>query len=525
MTSGKTVFLIGAVLLASPANAAPRDIDIVRDLATRIGPIIGSASACDEIAGRRIQTIADKFSQVIREASASEADRAALARWFDAHVATGRKLVTTAQIDCKDAERQLAGLEQSLGVASPSPQNSSPQNSPPAGYGLPSLGLSAAAAATAPTANIGGITDREIRFGMVLPFSGARKEAGRQMKIGIEAAFNRANDAGGINGRTLRLVTADDGYEPSRTLNAMKQLHEKDQVFGFIGNIGTATAAVGIPYALEQRALFFGPFTGAAVVRHDPPDRYVFNYRASYAEETGALVRYLVKLRRLQPGQIAVLAQQDPFGDDGFAGVTKAFRALGLNDAAVTRFSYPRNTIDVDDAVNRCRAQKGSIRAVIIIGTDRAAAKFIEKTHDVVPDMTYANVSAVGASSLANELMLLGPRYTNGVIVTQGVPAASCYSSMVLEYKAALAKYAAGEAPDYTSLEGYISATILIQALKRTGPQLDIEKLVDTLAAMDNIDLGVGAKLGFGRAEHQASHKIWATTLDETGTYQPIDLE
>jgi ABC-type branched-subunit amino acid transport system substrate-binding protein len=139
--------------------------------------------------------------------------------------------------------------------------------------------------------------------------------------------------------------------------------------------------------------------------------------------------------------------------------------------------------------------------------------------------MTYANVSAVGASSLANELMLLGPRYTKGVIVTQGVPAASGYSSMVLEYKAALAKYAAGEAPDYTSLEGYISATILIQALKRTGPQLDIEKLVDTLAAMDNIDLGVGAKLGFGRAEHQASHKIWATTLDETGTYQPIDLE
>jgi ABC-type branched-subunit amino acid transport system substrate-binding protein len=345
------------------------------------------------------------------------------------------------------------------------------------------------------------------------------------MKIGIEAAFNRANDAGGINGRALRLVTADDGYEPSRTLNAMKQLHEKDQVFGFISNIGTATAAVAIPYALERRALFFGPFTGASVVRHDPPDRYVFTYRASYAEETGALVRYLVKLRRLQPSQIAVLAQQDSFGDDGFAGVTKAFRALGLNDAAVVRFSYPRNTIDVEDAANRYRAQKGSIRAVIIIGTDRAAAKFIEKTHDVVPDMIYANVSAVGASSLANELMLLGARYTKGVIVTQGVPAASGYSSAVLEYKAALAKYAAGEAPDYTSLEGYISATILIQALKRTGPQLDTEKLVDTLEAMDNIDLGVGAKLGFGRAEHQASHKIWATALDETGTYQPIDIE
>jgi len=520
MISRKTVLLIGA-LLATPAHAAPNYVEIVRDLAARIGPILGSASACEDITRRRVQLIADKFSQVIREASPNEPDRAELTRLYDGHVATGRRLVATSQVDCKVAERQLAGLEQSLGTTS-----ASAQNSVAATAGLPSFGISPAAAALPPPGStINGISEREIRFGMVLPSSGARKEAGRQMKLGIEAAFNRANDAGGINGRVLRLVTADDGYEPSRTLNAMRQLLEKDQVFGFIGNIGTATAAVAIPYALERRTLFFGPFTGASVVRNDPPDRYVFNYRASYAEETSALVRFLVKMRRLQPSQIAVLTQQDSFGDDGFAGVTKAVRALGLNDAAITRFSYPRNTIDVDDAVNKCRALKTAIRAVIIIGTDRAAAKFIEKTRDVVPDMIYANVSAVGASSLANELMLLGPRYTKGVIVTQGVPAASGHSSLVLEYKNALAKYATGEAPDYTSLEGYISATILIQALKRTGPQLDTEKLVETLEGMDNIDLGVGAKLSFGRAEHQASHKIWATALDEAGTYQPIDID
>jgi len=137
----------------------------------------------------------------------------------------------------------------------------------------------------------------------------------------------------------LRLIAADDGYEPSRTAEAMKQLYERDQVFGFIANIGTATAAVANPYALERRTLFFGPFTGASIVRSDPPDRYVFNYRASYAEETGSLVRYLVKLRRLQPGQIGVLTQQDAFGDDGFAGVAKAFRQLGLNETAVLRFN------------------------------------------------------------------------------------------------------------------------------------------------------------------------------------------
>ncbi|MEN3288188.1 MAG: hypothetical protein V7634_2488, partial [Bradyrhizobium sp.] len=181
-------------------------------------------------------------------------------------------------------------------------------------------------------------------------------------------------------------------------------------------------------------------------------------------------------------------------------------------------------TIDVDSAINQLKAQK-TVRAVIMVATTRAAAKFIEKAQEQLPGLVFANLSAVGASSLASELLLLGPRYTNGVIVSQVVPGVSGYSSLVLEYKTALQKYFPGEAPDYTSLEGYISASILIQGLKRAGPTFDTETLVDTLENLRNIDLGVGANLAFGRAEHQASHKIWGTALDETGTFQPIELE
>ena len=216
--------------------------------------------------------------------------------------------------------------------------------------------------------------------------------------------------------------------------------------------------------------LFFGAFTGANLLRNDPPDRYVFNYRASYVQETDAVVRYLVKLRRLQPQQIAVFAQQDSYGDSGFAGVAKAFRALGANDSAILRLNYKRNTVDVDDAVNQLKSQKPPIKAVVMVATYRAAAKFIEKTRDQYPGMIYTNVSFVGSTALADELMLLGSRYATGVIVTQVVPAVSGYSSAVLEYKNALAKYFTGEAPDYVSLEGYVSANVLIQALKRLGP-------------------------------------------------------
>jgi branched-chain amino acid transport system substrate-binding protein len=512
------------VLLATTANAAPADsINVVRDLASRVGPIIGSALACPEIAQSRILAATNKFGAVIKEASPNDADREDLRRQFDRYVGDGRAAVTTGRINCGAAERQLADLEQSISGSSSASGTASSL----------SAVIAPASAATAPAAppqqpvasTARGVTDREIRFGIVAPFSGASRELGRQMKLGIDAAFSRANDAGGVDGRTLRLIAADDGYEPTRTLAAMKQLYENDQVFGYIGNVGTPTAAVAVPYALERRTLFFGPFTGANLLRNDPPDRYVFNYRASYAEETDAVVRYLLKIRHLQPRQIAVFAQDDAFGDAGFAGVAKAFRSLGLNDTAILRVNYKRNSVDVDQAVNSLHAQKPAIKAVVMVATYRAAAKFIEKTHDLFPGMIYTNVSFVGSTELSEELMLLGPRFANGVIVTQVVPAVGGYSSAVLDYKNALTKYFPGEAPDYVSFEGYVAANVLIQGIKRAGPQLDTEKLIDALENIRNLDLGLGTSLNYGRGEHQASHKIWGTMIDNNGKYQPIDLE
>jgi branched-chain amino acid transport system substrate-binding protein len=526
MTPRWMVFAFTTALLTGTAIAAPGDnMDIVRDLAGRVGPIVGSALACREIARPRIQVIVDKFAAVIKETSSNDSDRDELTKLLDRSVADGRGAVTTGKIDCRQADRQLADLERSIAgpnlsaFIGPSSAAAATSATPPVSVAPPVI----ASASAGPPQR--GITDREIKFGIAAPFSGASKELGRQMKLGIDTAFNRVNDAGGVNGRVLRLVAADDNYEPTKTPDAMKQLGEKEQVFGFIGNVGTPTAAVAVPWALERRMLFFGAFTGSNILRRDPPDRYVFNYRASYAEETDAVVRYLVKMRRLQPRQIAVFAQQDSYGDAGFAGVAKAFRSLGVPDTAILRLNYQRNTVDVDDAVNQLRAQKLPIKAVVMVATYRAAARFIEKTRDLYPGLTYTNVSFVGSTALADELMLLGPRYAKDVIVTQVVPAVSGYSSVVLEYKNALAKYFPGEAPDYVSLEGYVSANVLIQALRRAGPQLDTEKVIDQLESMRNLDMGLGASLNYGRAEHQASHKIWGTSIDETGNYQPIELE
>ncbi|MGC2397046.1 MAG: ABC transporter substrate-binding protein, partial [Rhodomicrobium sp.] len=135
------------------------------------------------------------------------------------------------------------------------------------------------------------------------------------------------------------------------------------------------------------------------------------------------------------------------------------------------------------------------------------------------------NPSAVGSSSLREELMLIGPQYAQGVIVTQVVPAVDGYSSLILEYKSALAKYFGGEAPDYVSFEYYIASRILVEALKRAGPQLDSEKLVETLESIRDFDLGLGTAINFNKSEHQGSHKVWGTQLNEAGNYEPVELQ
>jgi ABC-type branched-subunit amino acid transport system substrate-binding protein len=372
---------------------------------------------------------------------------------------------------------------------------------------------------------VSGVTDTEIVFGMSAPFSGPAKELGRGMKTGIDLAFAAANEAGGVNGRKLKLVALDDGYEPERTRTVMKDLADTRNVFGFIGNVGTPTAEVAVPFTLEKRMLFFGPFTGAGLLRRDPPDRYVFNFRASYAEETAATVKYLVDVRRILPDEIAVFAQQDGYGDAGFNGVAKMLRKYNRNPDRALRVGYKRNTSDVGEAVETLLKSRHPVRAVVMVATYKAAAKFIEKVKAERPDIAFSNVSFVGSQALADELMMYGGKVAEGVIVTQVVPLPHSKATAVLKYQELLPKYSLGEKPDFVSLEGYLAAGLLIEGLKRAGPDFTTESLVDALEGMRGVDLGVGATMAFGMSEHQASHKVWGTMLDANGNFQTLEMD
>jgi branched-chain amino acid transport system substrate-binding protein len=393
-------------------------------------------------------------------------------------------------------------------------------SSPAARLFLAAAALAAAGAARAQ------VTDDEIGFGMVAPFSGASKELGKAVRTGIDVAFAAQNEAGGVHGRRLRLLAVDDGSEPARTATAMKDLVEARKVLAIVGNVGTATAQVAVPYANERGVPFFGAVSGASFLRNNPPDRWVFNYRASYAEETAAIVRYLVEVRRIPPGKIAVFAQDDAFGDAGFQGVAKIMRQYRRDPAKVLRVGYRRNTADVDGAVRAVAQRSKELGAVVMVATYKAAARFVERLRDQgAKHLVFTNVSDVDSNSLAEELAQLGPGYAEGVVVTQVVPLPTAKATTLLRYQEQLRRHAPGEKPGFLSLEGWIAARLLIEGLLRAGRDVTPDSLVEGLESIRGLDMGLGAPLGFGPSEHQASHAVWGTVIDARGALQPLDLQ
>jgi len=355
-----------------------------------------------------------------------------------------------------------------------------------------------------------GVTDKEIVLGQAAALDGPAKALGNGMQAGMQAYFSYINDQGGVNGRKIRLISNDDGYEPERCIEETRKLIS-DGVFALVGYVGTPTSKAVVPMAEENKIPYIGPFTGAEFLRN-PVKHYVINVRGSYFNETETLVKYLTE--KMGKSKIACFYQNDSYGQAGLDGVKRALEKRSM--ALAGEGTYERNTLAVKGGVARIKTADAD--AVIMVGAYAPCAEFIKLAKQIgMTTATYCNISFVGSDSLREALGTDG----EGVLISQVVPFPWDRSvPLVEEYHTLLTKYSPQQKPGFVSIEGFMVAKLLVQAMADCGKELTREKLIETLEKKGTFDLG-GIILTFGPSDHQGMDTINLTII-QSGEFKPV---
>src|SRR5215218_5166009 len=357
-----------------------------------------------------------------------------------------------------------------------------------------------------------GVSSDKIVFGQAAALDGPASALGLGMKMGLEAAFAEANKAGGVKGRKLELKSVDDGYEPTKSIEAAKKLLEEDKVFALVGAVGTPTSAATQPIATAAGAPFIGPFTGVEFLR-EPHKPLVMNIRSSYFQETEAMVEHLTK--DLGATKIAIMYQDDAFGQAGLAGVKKAMDKRQMTLAGEGTFE--RNTVAVKAAL--LAIKKAEPQAVIMISPYKPAAEFIKLAKQIKLDVTFVNISFVGSDALAKELGAAGA----GVVITQVVPFPKDAAIPVVgRYQASLKASAPDAQPGFVSLEGYLVGRAIVAALEKVDGDVTREAMLAAVQKAGTLDLG-GFKLSYSPTSNRGSDQVFLTVIQPDGSFKAVD--
>ena len=351
-----------------------------------------------------------------------------------------------------------------------------------------------------------GVSEREVTIGQFAALTGPAAQLGLRMQAGIKAQFDAVNKAGGVNGRQIKLVSRDDGYEPEKALQAVKALLNNDQVFALIGSVGTPTTLAALPVINDAKVPLIGPFTGAQGLR-EPFSRQLFHVRASYFDETERIVQHLTTLG---VKKIAVFYQNDAYGKAGLEGVTRALTKRQMK--AVAAATVERNTVDVSKSLDEIL--KTAPEAVVQISAYKSSAAFIKQARSKGFGGQFFNVSFVGSSALAEELGEAG----TGVVISQVVPFPFQGSSAIVrEYQQRMTESGQKEF-DFSSLEGFLAAKVLTEGLKRAGKSLTRESLITALESLKDYNMG-GFTINYSAKSHEGSNFTDLTIIGRGGKF------
>ena len=349
-----------------------------------------------------------------------------------------------------------------------------------------------------------GVSENEILIGSCSALEGPSKFLGTETVTGAKAYFDMINDEGGVNGRKLKLITADDSYDPAKTQACFDHLMgEKVFAMGFF--VGTPTAVKYVPMADNAKVPLIGLFTGAQTL-YVPLRHWIVNVRASYFDETREQVDGLWKT--LNYKRIGVIYPDDAFGAAVLEGVKTALKAHGAEPAAIA--SYQRQTSQVGGAIDTVRA--ANPEAVVVVGPANTVAPILKQSHAKGWKPLFVTVSFVGTDELISE----AGQDAEGVVITQVVPPYyMTEQKSVALYRRELGKYFPSEQPNFVSLEGFVDAMVMVEGLKRAGKDLTREGLIRAIESIHDHDLGLGPqlKLNYSAKEHKGFDHVIPTIV------------
>jgi len=347
---------------------------------------------------------------------------------------------------------------------------------------------------------------RPILLGQSAALTGPAGALGEEFRQGALLYFDHLNARGGVGGRHVQLRTLDDGYEPSRCAANTRELIDSG-VSALFGYVGTPTSLAALPMATAAQVPFVAPCSGAEALR-SPFNRLVIHVRASYQDETAEIVRQAVLVGAQR---IGVFYQDDGYGKAGLDGVTQALGAQHLAPP-VSLGTVERNTVDVDRSIKSILA--GRPDAIVLVSAYKSCAAFIRGARSAGFRGMFYSLSFVGTQALAAEL----GRDAKGIAISQVMPFPfSPTIALTREYLAiGNARPGPKFEPSYGSMEGFVAARAMSEALRRAGATVSGEGIVAGFESMRDFDFG-GFFLDFSARKHDGSKFVELTILSEGG--------
>lgn len=304
-----------------------------------------------------------------------------------------------------------------------------------------------------------------------LPLEGPSGHIGERFSLGIDTVLREVNQRGGIAGRPVKIWRLDDGYEPDQTLRNTRQFAEEPEVLALFGYFGTPTSHAALPVAQSAGLTLVAPLTGASSLR-TPGQTSVLHFRASYAKEAQRIVKHLVNDGFVR---IAVAYQNDAYGKDVLASTLAALKANGLE--AIATAPLPRNSLDTNAAAKTLAAANPD--ALVVISLSKTMASLVNNIHQLGRRPQLMTVSPTGTKALFNDLPQAA---AYGVGVTQIVPFPwDARHPEVASYQRLLRQQQPDVDFTFLSLEGFMAARWLIEAMEAISPEITRERLVQEL--------------------------------------------